>query len=470
MSLLVLKRFVLGKRGKNMKTVSLNTTVKEIIRNAKTKEVCNSVSNNLFENPMLVQAETMTLARIAELLGENGLQRITVLVERANAILCTLPDESTMDSSVFEINNSKGLEATRTDEERKSKIEKHDCVKPGQVWYDTEGKRIQAHGACIFFENGKYYWIGENKDHTTKEGEIWTWGVKIYASEDLYNWTDEGYLIEPELENTDSIFYPVRRLDRPHILYNEKTKKYVLWLKYCDNAHFTVLTADSLKGKFQIVREIYRPFDTNCGDFDLAKDEKTGQGYLYWEVNHTDVWGVRLSEDYTCVAGAYSVIYADKRPPFAREAVTHLERGGKHYIFTSGMTGYVPNPSEVAVSDDWLQGYKILGNPYVNDKDMASFNSQQSCIFKINGQDKYIAVADRWVPDFKMTADKYDIIVRAISSREDKSVNVTAEEKSMLATMPMMGTANTSVANYVWLPIEFEGVMPRIKWIDKWEV
>lgn len=30
-------------------------------------------------------------------------------------------------------------------------------IKPGQVWNDINGNRIQAHGACIYFENGKYW-------------------------------------------------------------------------------------------------------------------------------------------------------------------------------------------------------------------------------------------------------------------------------------------------------------------------
>lgn len=453
-----------------MKTISLETTLKEINKNPKLKEVLNSVSNNMFANPALMQADTFSLKRIAGLLGANGTAIISAVIERANKILITLPDEEIVDLTLEEIKNSKGLEATQTEEERLSHIENRTSIKPGQVWYDTEGNRIQAHGASVYFENGTYYWIGENKDHTTKEGEIWTWGVKIYSSKDLYNWTDEGYLVEPELKDNKALFYPVRRLDRPHLLYNAKTKKYVLWLKFLDKAHFTVLTSDSLKGKYTVVREVFRPFDTNCGDFDLAKDETTGQGYLYWEVNHTDVWGVKLSDDYTEVCGEPVKIYKYMTSPFTREAVCHMQRNGKHYLVTSGMSGYVPNPSEAAISDDWLEGYTVQGNPHVDDKSSASFNSQISNIFKVDGKDKYIAIADRWVPEFEMTSEKYDIIVRAITARTDKSVIVTDEEKKMFAQMPMMGTANTSVANYVWLPIEFDGETLKIKWHDEWEI
>ena len=34
---------------------------------------------------------------------------------------------------------------------------------PGGVWRDTGGNPINAHGGCILFHNGVYYWYGEAK-------------------------------------------------------------------------------------------------------------------------------------------------------------------------------------------------------------------------------------------------------------------------------------------------------------------
>ena len=39
---------------------------------------------------------------------------------------------------------------------------KYKSFHPGQPWLDTNGKRIHAHGGSIFYENGRYYWYGEN--------------------------------------------------------------------------------------------------------------------------------------------------------------------------------------------------------------------------------------------------------------------------------------------------------------------
>ena len=119
----------------------------------------------------------------------------------------------------------------------------YDCIRPGKVWLDTKGKRIQAHGGSMFYENGFYYWYGEDKTFTRKKGKLWTWGINIYRSKDLYNWEDCGHIVEPVLDDKKSIFHPNRRMDRPHIIKNERTGQYILWLKYCDKAHFAVLTA-----------------------------------------------------------------------------------------------------------------------------------------------------------------------------------------------------------------------------------
>ena len=99
------------------------------------------------------------------------------------------------------------------------------------MWLDTEGKRIQAHGGSIFCENDTYYWYGENKEKTDGVSDIWHWGVRMYASHDLYNWEDLGVIIPPDLEDETSPLHPTSQMDRPHILYNRDTKKYVCWLK-----------------------------------------------------------------------------------------------------------------------------------------------------------------------------------------------------------------------------------------------
>ena len=59
------------------------------------------------------------------------------------------------------------------------------------------------------------------------------------------------------------------------------------------------------------------------------------------------------------------------------------------------------------------------------------------------------------------------MIYRAIAARSDRTIKVTGKEKlQMIRRMTMQ--VDTSIADYVWLPICFEGDMPRIEWRDKW--
>lgn len=49
----------------------------------------------------------------------------------------------------------------------------YDAFYPGQVWLDTNGNRIQAHGGSLIYLDGVYYWYGENKEKTDKAAGIW---------------------------------------------------------------------------------------------------------------------------------------------------------------------------------------------------------------------------------------------------------------------------------------------------------
>ena len=158
---------------------------------------------------------------------------------------------------------------------------------PGKVWLDTNGKRIHAHGGSIFVEDGIYYWYGENKEFTDPDKNIWHWGVRCYASTDLYNWEDKGLIIPPEPDDPKSSLHPSACMDRPHILYNQRTGKYVCWLKIMEKdgtQSETVLTSDHLLGPYTKIREGLRPLGMSAGDFDLAV-APDGKGYYFFERN-----------------------------------------------------------------------------------------------------------------------------------------------------------------------------------------
>ena len=344
----------------------------------------------------------------------------------------------------------------------------YDAIRPGKVWLDTNGKRIQAHGGSVFYENGIYYWYGENKEKTTGDSDVWTWGVRCYSSTDLYNWEDRGLIIEPDLENLESSLHPSAMLDRPHIIYNKETGKYVCWVKimHTDGTQSeTILTADSFLGSYEIVREHLRPLGMSAGDFDLAVAED-GKAYYYFERVHSEMICADLTNDYTDVTGYYSTHFPHISPPDVREAVAHFKRKGKHYLITSGTTGYLPNPSEAAIADTWHGPYCVLGNPHPQDESHTSYHSQISCIFPVAGKkDLYIAMADRWVPDGMDL--KYEEYAEGFRRMFDPDFQ---GEKKLDEKFGNDLTRNTSIADYVWLPIRFDGEMPYLDWKDEWRI
>ena len=340
-------------------------------------------------------------------------------------------------------------------------------IRPGQTWLDTEGKRIQAHGGSVLYWEGTYYWYGENKEKTDPVTGIWHWGVRCYRSTDLYNWEDMGLIIPPDLEDETASLHPKSWMDRPHIIYNQRTKKFVCWIKIQNrdgSQSVTVLTADRLLGPYQKVKEGFRPLGMNAGDFDLAV-APDGKAYYYFERVHSETICADLTDDYTDVTGYYSTHFPRKYPPYVREAAAHFIRKGLHYLVTSGTTGYLPNPSEIAVSDSWHGPYRILGNPHPADPTRTSYHSQISSVFRVQGKkDLYIACADRWLPN--EIARPYEDYAAAFEAM----FNPDADRMPLLKWEQNKPVENTAIADYVWLPFHFEGEMGRLDWLDEWRL
>ncbi len=451
------------------KNYSVDMRIEQILENGRTAEISDcflpGMRAMVESQPM---AAGMSVRRLAEY--TKGAIPESVL-EAMDAELNKIPVEGAEERIREEIEAMKRQPLTEAAAERLPGTVQT-AIYPGHVWRDTEGKRIQAHGGALFYEDGIYYLYGENKDRTDGRCPIWTWGIRAYSSKDLYNWEDLGLIIEPDLEDPKSNLYPSARVDRPHIVKCDKTGKYVCWIKLSgEGGCFVVLQSDDFLGPYEVMAENYRPFGMAVGDFDIVKAQ-SGKAYLFMDADHTGIVGMELSEDLLSVSKEVTRQYEGLHAPFCREAPALFERSGKKYMLTSGMTGYIPNKSDCAVSESWTKPFVSIGNPHTEDASNASFNSQISQVFKVPGRkDLYIAIADRWVPGYPVDAARADILERAIASHYDpEQYQVSPEEAREMMESPMLQSADTSAADYVWLPLEFDGDKVRIKWKDEWRI
>jgi hypothetical protein len=100
----------------------------------------------------------------------------------------------------------------------------NDEFRPGVSWLDTDGVHIDAHGGAILCESNMYYWFGELQNG----GRQRLPAVSVLTSTDLYHWTNGGAVLTRSTD-TNSDFRCGCTVERPKVLHNPKTSKYVMW-------------------------------------------------------------------------------------------------------------------------------------------------------------------------------------------------------------------------------------------------
>jgi hypothetical protein len=352
--------------------------------------------------------------------------------------------------------------------------------RPGERWLDDHGVPINAHGGGVLFHNGVYYWFGEHKI-AGEAGNAAHVGVHVYSSTDLYHWNDEGIA----LGVSDDPASPITRgciLERPKVIFNPRTKKFVMWFHLEPKAAFDysgamsgVAVADCVTGPFGFVAS-FRP---NAGVWpenvpaesqrelspeeaaDVAKLDCSGGPRPYYPKQllfRRDFAGGQMARDQTLLVdddGAAYHIYASEAngtlhisqlsddylspagkfirvlPGRFNEAPALMKWHGRYFLFTSGCTGWAANLARLLAADSLLGNWEELGCPCLGPGEQVAntFNSQPTFILPVAGRtDAFIFMADRWNPG------------NAIDGR------------------------------YVWLPVEFKHGVPVIAWHDEWDL
>jgi hypothetical protein len=139
----------------------------------------------------------------------------------------------------------------------------------------TAGKIVDAHDGRIIKFGNTYYWYGTQYGSTNGFTTANTYVV--YYSTNMSDWVFGG----PLLQNAPAgVYY------RPHVVYNKKTKKYVLWYNWNPklwDGQFGVATSNNPTGPFTIVNNNVKVKNSALGVGDLGvfidADEKAYLSY-----------------------------------------------------------------------------------------------------------------------------------------------------------------------------------------------
>lgn len=281
-------------------------------------------------------------------------------------------------------------------------------MKNGTVWTDINGNPIQAHGGMIMKHEDMFYWYGENKgaDNCQKADgllhRVDVIGISCYSSPDLVNWKYEGLALEAVKDDPTSPLHPSKVCERPKVIYNEKTGKFVMWV-HLDTADYCwagvgVAISDTPAGPFTLIRA-KQPNGQDSRDMTIFKD-KDGAAYLI----HSSNWNrtlhiARLTDDYTDVDGFYTSALVDQ----TREAPAVWYQDGMYYMVSSGCTGWAPNSALYATSSHIMGKWKLIDNPCSGKNYRKTFYAQSTYMFSHNGQ--VYLMLDHWKPeDLKTSA------------------------------------------------------------------
>jgi len=277
-------------------------------------------------------------------------------------------------------------------------------VHTGEEWNDTDGNKINAHGAGILAYNGTYYMFGEIKKGITwlVPGQAWedyrvpAGGVSCYSSRDLVNWKNEGVALSAIKGNPNHDLDTSKVIERPKVVYNKITKKFVMWMHVDANdysySQAGVAVSDAPAGPYKYLGSV-QPNGQMSRDMTLFADEDDKAYLIYSSESNKTMHVCLLSDDYLSPTTKYSRITTAVN----REAPAIFKYKHKYYLITSDCTGWSPNPATYAVAENILGEWKQLGNPCIGVDANTTFQSQSTFVLPMPGKKKlFVFMADRW--------------------------------------------------------------------------
>eukprot|EP00262_Sarcandra_glabra_P002259 TRINITY_DN1251_c1_g1_i1.p1 TRINITY_DN1251_c1_g1~~TRINITY_DN1251_c1_g1_i1.p1 ORF type:complete len:468 (-),score=62.81 TRINITY_DN1251_c1_g1_i1:228-1631(-) len=280
---------------------------------------------------------------------------------------------------------------------------------PARQWLDTDGNPIQAHGGGLLYVESleTYYWYGENKDgetynaHINGPARVDIIGVSCYSSKDLWTWKNEGIVLPGEESDLPHDLHKSNVLERPKVIYNDKTGLYVMWM-HIDNVNYTkasvgVAISESPTGRFKYLYS-KRPHGFDSRDMTVFKDED-GRAYLiYSSEDNSELHVGPLTDNYLDVTRVMRRVLVGEH----REAPAVFKHQGTYYIITSGCTGWAPNEALAHAAESMMGPWETMGNPCIGGNKIfrsTTFFSQGTFVVPMPAMPgSFVFMADRWSP------------------------------------------------------------------------
>jgi hypothetical protein len=264
---------------------------------------------------------------------------------------------------------------------------------------DTDGVKVNAHGAGIMFYNEKYYLYGESKTGTTSGGFIPTTGVNCYSSFDLVNWTNEGKVLAPNTTVPTSDIHTSKVIERPKVIYNKKNNNFVM-IMHIDTSDYSyakigIATCNTPNGIFTYLGSSQPNFASTCRDLTVFKDDDEKAYVIVSRDSNASIYIHLLNDDYT----GFTNTYANIIPNAYREAPTMFKYNNNYYLMTSGQTGWNPNPTKIHLASTIMGTYVDQGLTCLNDTNNNSYGSQPTNVVPVDETKfgyKFIAMFDKW--------------------------------------------------------------------------
>ncbi len=282
----------------------------------------------------------------------------------------------------------------------------------GTDWLDMEGRPIQAHDGHITRVKDTFYWYGSSYAGNPKgiygtAGGFAVWnGIQVYSSEDLVKWTYRGVAL-PRPKKGWGV---VGSVGRAHVIYNEKTRKHVMWYWYhttYPTVFVMVATSDTPVGPFKVMGAREVGSQTGFGsDLNVFKDDD-GKAYLVYTDHHTYDESKRFGKGkgvYAILVDSLTDDYLKSNKegvvaiPSSAEAPAMIKHRGKYIVAASGVKGWNPTETRYVLADSPLGPYSKPG--VMTEK--KTWGGQITSFLYIKESDTLMAMCDQWwIPDKK---------------------------------------------------------------------